>query len=97
MPVWEAVELAEQIALDMGSRLFAALAGWSFPMTRGEMMATASFTREFNANRDKDTPPFVPDWPWPTEAPVEEVTPEERARAEAQLRQYSAFGQIRTK
>ncbi|MDI2019697.1 hypothetical protein [Paenarthrobacter nicotinovorans] len=81
----------------MGSHLFAAINGWAYPMSRAEMMAIASFTQAVNANREKGSEPFVPDWPWPTEAPVEQVTPEDRARAKAQLKQYSAFGQIRTK
>lgn len=95
--MWEAVELTEQILQDMGSHLFAAVSGWSYPMSRAEMLATASLAQAINANREKGTPPYVPDWPWPSEEPEEEITPEERARAEAQLKQYSAFGQIRTK
>jgi hypothetical protein len=90
------VELAEQVVLDMGSHLFAAINNWAFPMTRAEMMAIATHAQTVNMNREPGTPPYVPDWPWPSEAPAEEVTPEERAHAEAQLRQYSAFGQIRT-
>ena len=81
----------------MGSHLFAALSGWEYPMTRAEMIAMATYAHSVNSFRQEGTPPFVPPWPWPDAEAAEIITPEERAQHEAQLRKYSAFGQLRTK
>ncbi|WOH20125.1 hypothetical protein IRJ34_07315 [Paenarthrobacter sp. GOM3] len=81
----------------MGSHTFASVAGWDYPMTRAEMIAMASYAHAVNSVREQGSTPFVPPWPWPEEQSTETITPEDRALHEAQLRKYSAFGQLRTK
>ena len=97
MPLWEAVDLCEQLLLDMGSHLYASASEWSYPMTRQEMFTTALLARVINATAGKGDKPWLPDWPWPDESNVaESVTDEERARLKALLNSRSAFGQKRT-
>lgn len=97
MPAWEAVDLCEQLLLDMGSHLYASVSGWSYPMNRGEMHGTALLARVINATAGPKDKPWLPDWPWPDESKVaESVTDEERAALKALLNSRSAFGQKRT-
>lgn len=96
MPAWEAVDLVEQLLLDIGSHLSASMSGWSFPMGRQELHLMGLLARVMNVTRGKDEKPFMPDWPWPAEPKAEDVTPEERARLKALLNSRSAFGQKRT-
>ena len=97
MPGWEAVDLIEQLLLDMGSHTAASIDGWAYPMTRGEMFDNALLTIVANMTRGKDTQPYVPDWPWPEQPKADDVTPEERTALKAHLQSKSAFGQKRTK
>jgi len=94
--LWEAVDLCEQLLWDMGSHLSASVSGWSYPMDRAEMYATALLARVINVTRGKDEKPFVPEWPWPDKPKAEDVTPAERAALVARLKSKSAFGQKRT-
>jgi len=96
VPVWEAVDLCEQLLLDIGSHLSASMAGWKYPMSRGDLNLMGLLTRVMSATRGKDEKPFMPDWPWPDEPKAEDVTPAERIALKKQLRARSAFGQKRT-
>lgn len=96
MPLWEAVDLCEQLMLDMGSHLSASVAKWSYPMDRADMYATALLTRVIGVTAGKGEKPFRPEWPWDAEPKPEDVTPDERAALVALLKSKSAFGQKRT-
>lgn len=92
----EAVDLVEQLQLDMGSHLFMSLVGWSYPMTRSELATVLLTARVFNALKGKDDPPFAWEWPWPETPAADAVTDDERAKATSTLKANSAFGQLRT-
>lgn len=94
--MWEAVDLLEQLLLDMGSHLSASVAGWSFPMSRSEMYDAALLATVINITKGKGDKRFLPDWPWSDKPKAEDVTPEERTVLRAQLQSKSAFGQKRT-
>lgn len=96
MPAWEAVDLAEQLLLDMGSHLYASIQGWKFPMDRQEMHSVALLARVIGATANKGDKPWIPEWPWPDDPKADDVTPEERAALKARLKSKSAFGQKRT-
>ena len=49
--MWEAVDLIEQLLLDMGSHTAASIDGWAYPMTRGEMFDNALLTIVANMTR----------------------------------------------
>ena len=86
----------EQLQLDMGSRLFMSLAGWSYPMSRAELAGALLTARVFNALKGKDDPPLAWEWPWPEKPAADAVTDEERVNAKSMLKAHSAFGQLRT-
>lgn len=75
-----------------------AVNGWAYPMSGTEMYAAAQYQQVANMLRSSTEKPIRLGWPWPDESKpqAEEVTPEERAALTAQLKETSAFGQIRT-
>ena len=90
----EALSLVQELAKDQGSRFFASLQGWSYPMSRQEMYSGLLLTQVANALRGEKDEPFRLDWPWPDE-PQESVSDEERAIGRARLKAHSAFAQVR--
>lgn len=96
IPWDEAVDLVEQLQLDMGSRLFMSMMGWSYPMSRADFAGAVLTSRVANALQAQDAKPFPWEWPWPDTPPADAATDEERAQAKTVLKAHSAFGQIRT-
>lgn len=91
----EAEALIDGLALDMGSHFVMSVQQWKYPFSRQDMYAAGMFARLMNVTRGEGEPAVVLDLPWEQEADKSDVTPEERATLEAELRQSSAFGQIR--
>lgn len=83
-----------ELRIETSSHLFAAENGWAFPITWGEQLAHIRTSGFLNVNRDvkKFPDPLRLPHPWPDKERNEEVTPEERAAARAQLLRFSAFG-----
>jgi len=94
--VWEAVDLVEQLQLDLGSHLSMSIAGWNYPMDRQSLYTAALLATVKNLMRADGEEPFVPDWPWPDEPDADAVSDEERNAYRVKLAARSAFGQIRT-
>ena len=86
----------QELAKDQGSRFFASLQGWSYPMSRTEMYSGLLLTQVANALRSEKDEPFTLDWPWPSEDQAPDMSDEERAVLRAQLNAASAFAQKRT-
>lgn len=92
----EALDLVEQLQLDLGSHLAMSLAGWKYPAGRDQLYLAGIMARLMNVTRGKDEKPFSQDWPWPDEPRADDVTDTERAELKTQLKAKSAFGQLRT-
>lgn len=69
---------------------------WKYPASRQEIYTAGTFARVAAATSAKGDKLPELDFPWDIVAPVEHVTPEERAALAASLRSRSAFGQKRT-
>lgn len=95
LPWGEAVDLVDQLRLDMGSHLFMSIAGWSYPMSRDSLLNTLLTVRVINALKSDDAPAFTWDWPWPDVPDEDAVTEEERTHQKNVLKANSAFGQLR--
>ena len=79
---------------EMDSHFVMSLQGWTYPISRHELYAAATFARVVAVTRGKGEPDLELEFPWDgTQAP--DVTPEERQALTEQLRARSAFGQKR--
>lgn len=87
----EAIDLVETLVDEPGTRLHAAVHGWSFPMSRLERDQRMLTERTLNYWRGKDDQPFDLGWPYPA---VEQVTPEEREALTQQLIRRSALANL---
>ncbi|MFJ4168490.1 hypothetical protein ACIPY3_03160 [Paenarthrobacter sp. NPDC089714] len=94
----EAIDLVNRLRTEMGSHLFASMSGWSFAMDRESFYGALLLTKVHNALSSKGDAPLRLPWPWDAqETPeAEKVTTEEREQLTAELKQSSAFGQLRT-
>lgn len=94
----EAIDLIDRLRTEMGSHLFASMSGWSFAMDRQSFYSALLLTKVHNALSSKGDAPLRLPWPWDEqETPeAEKVTVEERQQLAAELKQSSAFGQLRT-
>lgn len=69
----ESVRLFEQLQTDPGSRVFAALAEWEYPLSRAEIDQRSLLEVYLRAHHDPKKGTFKPlRWPWPN--PDEERT-----------------------
>lgn len=88
--------LVNELQKDQGSRLYASIAGWEYPMSRTEYYAAGMFVKLANMHRPEGSTPINIHWPFPlSKARGADVTDEEREALTAKLRATSAFGQIR--
>lgn len=94
----EAIDLVAQLRTEMGSHLFASMSGWAFPMDREGFHTALLLTKVVNALSSEGGPQFKLQWPWDDAATpeAEQVTPDEREQLTDQLKQSSAFGQLRS-
>ncbi|MDQ4502185.1 hypothetical protein [Sinomonas sp. ASV322] len=85
--------LVSALREDPGSHLYAALAGWAFPMPRPDLNAALLAQRVVNFLRDQSEKPWAADWPWDSDLGrgQADVTDEERERLRARLRSVSAI------
>lgn len=88
----EAVAFVNRLRLDMGSHLFAALAGWAWPASYGELVGALHYAAFLAVNTDekKGSAPTVP-FPWSASGAGEVVSAEERRVAEENLAARSAI------
>lgn len=77
---------------EWGSHLSAAIGGWDFPATYGEVVAALHLETALNQFRKENSKPATVLMPWRNEQKRPQVTPEELAELERQLEQRSAFG-----
>lgn len=96
IPWGEAIDLVEQLQLDMGSHLFMSMAGWSYPMSQHELTGALLMARVVNATQEPGAKPFVWEWPWHESSADEAVSKEERDSSRSTLSANSAFAQVRT-
>ena len=90
----EAIHLLKGLAEDTGTRYFAALADWRFPLSRQQM--NQQLLTEWALNLFKDEGKTVDlGWPWPDREAKPVVSAEEMVGYRAELAASSAFGQIR--
>lgn len=87
----EAVDLVDQLHLEMGSHLNASIGKWGWAATWGEMIAARHAEWYINAHREEGTPVVELPMPWPKTPVEEDVTDEERETLRASLRARSAF------
>lgn len=86
----EAIDLVEALVDEPGTRLYAAVRRWEFPMSRLERdmrLLTESYL-EVHRDKKKRTQPVDLGWPYPAE---ELVTDEEREALTQQLIRRSAL------
>lgn len=86
----EAIDLIDELAVEMGTHLQASMDGWQWPASWSEINQAQLTEAYFNVHRDekKRPQPFVVPMPWPGK---DQATPEERAAAIAQLERRSVF------
>lgn len=87
----EAISLMRRLRADVGSHLFAALAGWSWPATYGELIGALHYAAFLAAHTDqKKTRVEVP-FPWTEREARAVVSAEERRVAEEYLATRTAI------
>lgn len=88
----EALAHVRSLRSVMGSHLFAALAGWSWPASYGELMGALQYAAFLAVNTDskKGKAPEVP-FPWSAVGADEVVSAEERRVADEYLAAHSAI------
>lgn len=88
----EAVALVNRLRADMGTHLFASLAGWSWAASYGDVVSALHYAAFLAAHTDesKGKAPSVP-FPWAAEGAAEVVSAEERRVAEEYLAERSAI------
>ena len=91
------VVVVHRLLWDTGTMLGARVAGYSQPLSQGDVFALAAHAAAINEGRPKNSKPVIPVWPWPDPdekkrtKPAQDVTPEERRRLREQLDRYSAI------
>lgn len=93
IPWEEAAVLIYELKRETGSHLFASESDWAFALSYEGQLMHLHTTGFLNVNRDtkiRPKPVEIPG-PWTKTEAGEDVTPEERAEARAQLLRYSAF------
>lgn len=88
----EAIAFVNRLRLDMGSHIFASLAGWAWPASYGELVGALHYAAFLSVHTDekKGRAPVVP-FPWSASGADEVVTAEERRVAEEYLAARSAI------
>lgn len=86
----EAVDLIGGLSAEAGTHTHAAVHGWAYPLSNGEIYSQLLAVAFINTHRDrkKHPQPLEASWPWPDR---DEVSPEELAHYEQMLARRSPF------